>query len=250
MLITGTKGYLGKFLQDKLKCYDHGLHRNTTIIHCAANLTHNINTYNLYQYYCDNIKLTEQLCSLSHDLFILISSIDVYPKEISVEDVYCKDAWWHAENEKINLKDVSTFYGQTKLIEESIVQNQSKNYVIIRISSPFGTKPNSITKIIDNQPIFITASSSLNCILNDDIYTLIKYIIDNNIKNEIFNLVASNNVSMSQIARMYDKPLQIYGNYYNTPGNINGSKVYNILPELNKTSMENITRWINENRNT
>ena len=239
MIITGTKGNLGSFLQDKFNDYDYGLHRDTTIVHCAANLTYTINTNNLYKYYCDNIKLTEQLCSLPHNLFIFISSIDVYPK----------DARFYTESENINLKEVSNFYGQTKLIAESIVKNQSKNHIIIRQSSPLGTKHGStIAKILDNKQLFLTASSSLNCILYEDIYTLIKFILDNNIKNEIFNLVANRNIDIRQMVNILNPSLykqnNIYGTYYNTPGNINGSKVYDILPQLNKSSKENIKQWL------
>ena len=233
-LVTGCKGHLGKFLNSKFQ--GSGLHRKNwktikknsydTIIHSAARRDES----DLYQFYLDNIRLTEKLCKLPHNFFIFLSTVDVYNK--------------------------NNQYAHAKLISESIVKNLCKNYAIIRMSSLLGTKPNFTTKTIDNLPLVVSSSAVFNCILYKDVYLFIQRLIELNhdrfggwklIQNKTFNLVASNNCHISNLYHKYNST-STFGHLQYHIRDQDGYKAYNIMPELSKTSLENVKRWIHEYR--
>ena len=241
-LITGSRGNLGKFLHKNV--WSLGLHRQNwdeikkytydTIVHCANDFSPDKSESQLYR---DNITLTRKLCKLPHKLFVFISSIDVYPKaDYQYLDIH---------SDQLDTNNISSTYGQSKLQCEYIVQQMCPSWIIIRPSSLMGYKQNSLTKVVQNKKISLSASSIMNCVLYEDVFLTIKYLTKKGIKNKIFNLVADKNVCIQEVVDKYEFSSHI-GDYEYRCGNIYGEKLYKIIPELRRSSILNIERWISK----
>ena len=230
-LVTGIKSGLGKYLYENLPDA-HGLDRGglnlikdedyDVIVHCAFNKAsdiHNIGDY--YNYLNDNILLTQELLKLKYKKFIYISTIDVYPTEPNL-------------------------YGLFKRFAESIVKQKSKT-IILRCSMILGkdTKPNHVTKLKDNIPsIGLSGDSTFNYISNKDILLFIQsysercpegiidFVSNEPLKLEITHKTLNSNTNLGQFT--YDS------DYVFT------NPIYNIYPEFDKSSLDNLKQYINE----
>jgi dTDP-4-dehydrorhamnose reductase len=228
-LVTGIKSGLGKYLYENLK-NAVGLDRDNfddvkdeeydVVIHCAFNKTTDIKDY--YPFLEDNIFLTQNLLNLiKYKKFIYISTIDVYSVEPNL-------------------------YSLFKRFAESIVE-QKINTTILRCSMIIGknTKPNHITRLKENTPyIGLKDDSTFNYILNKDIllfvqlysYTCHDKIIDF-ISNEHLKLNVTHNILKSNTK---------YGSFtYSSEHNFI-NPIYNIYPEFNKSSLDNLNIYLNE----
>lgn len=221
-LVTGIKSGLGKYLFDNLLNSD-GLHRNNfdeislnkydVIIHCAFNKKNNLTDDEYYKYLDDNIFLTQRLLNLSYKKFIYISSVDVYSN--------------------------NNMYSMFKKFTESIII-QKENVVILRLPVLLGNemKPNHLFKMFNNDKISLSERSTFNYILYSD---LLNIILNYKFSDKIYDIIASDTISLSYIADEFNVH-PIFGKYiYNTPNNF-------INPLFtNKTSIETIKEFIDEN---
>lgn len=240
-LISGTSSGLGKYLLGQLggiplNRKDPKESAGKIIIHCAFNRGNEAISRNLYQYLSDNIFLTETLVHIPHQKFIYISTVDVYPN----------NGKKHAEDEVINLEKVATIYGSTKLMAESIVQNLSPNFLILRCSALLGgdTRENSLIKIIKQRipKLTLSADSVFNYILHSDILELIKIAVEKDLQG-IYNVGSSKNITLSEVAVLLKKKVN-FGNYKYNAGKINNAKARKYLPKLKKTSKEMILEFL------
>lgn len=247
-LVTGTGSGLGKHLfeifggisitrqnsQEIEKIKEEGI---DVIIHAAFNSSKDVNSSNFYSYLEDNIFLTRKLLKIPHKKFIFISSVDVYSK----------NGKKYNGEEVIDINQVEGIYALTKLISESLVKNQSANYLILRCSSMLGkySRKNIILKIIEeNHPILtLSSQSQINCILHTNISDFIKIALQKDLQG-IYNLASSENIAISQIAYLLKKEVQ-FGNYVYNVGNIDNTKASEILPAFKKTSQLVITDFLN-----
>jgi nucleoside-diphosphate-sugar epimerase len=227
-LITGIKSGLGKYLYKNLP-EAVGLDRNgfnlikdedyDVIVHCAFNKTLDVEDH--YQYLEDNIFLTQKLVNLNYKKFIYISTIDVYPTEPNL-------------------------YGLFKRFAESIVEQKS-NTTILRCSMILGkdTKPNHVTRLKENTPyIGLSGDSTFNYILNKDILSFIQshsekcpdgiidFVSNDSLKLEITHQTLKSNTQLRQF---------IYNSDYTF-----SNPIYNIYPEFNKSSLDNLKQYIND----
>jgi nucleoside-diphosphate-sugar epimerase len=250
ILVTGTRSGLGKYVHENLGGL--ALTRHTpaeerkkiknsivdVIIHCAFNSRRGVNSDNLYQYIQDNVNLTEELVSIPHKKFIFISSIDVYPKRKGN----------HSEDEIIDIDSLNGIYGITKLMSESIIKNQCRNYLILRASALLGkySRKNSLLRILEDKDCTLTLSgnSRFNYVLHSDVLDFIKFSIEHDIKG-IYNLASSDNITLSEVAEMTDKKVK-FGSYFYDAGNIDNSKISSVFPAFKKTSKEVIAQFIGE----
>lgn len=210
----------------------------TAIIHSAFNTKSEVDTTQLYNYLSDTILLTKKLLSLPHKKFIFISSADVYPKN---DDP-------HTEDEIINLTRVHNIYSASKLISETIVQNETENYLILRPTALLGkyAKPNSLIKILryDYPTLTLAADSSFNYICHRYVTDLIIYALQYDLRG-IYNIAASSTVKLSQIANYYNREVN-FGRYSYQTGHIVNDKVSKILSQFKRGSLENIELFLNE----
>lgn len=234
--ISGTSSGLGKYLKKNLNSYK--LHRNLkniniinkndTIIHCAFNKKKEIKYNELFNYYSDNFLFTSNLLKTKHRKFIYISSIDVY------NDIKIKK-----ENKNIDY-NINSIYSFSKALSESLIQNLTENFLILRVSSILSQnmKQNNITRIINNgsKNITVSENSVYNFVLASDILNFINFAVKNDLKG-IYNLSSSKNIKLSSICRMFNKKIS-YGNFFYNCGNINQDKTRKITNIFNKTSRE------------
>ncbi len=211
------------------------------IIHCAVNSSRDVHSNNVYGYISDNILLTKRLTSIPHSKFIFISSVDVYPKNQNIHD----------EDEIINANDISGIYGITKLISESIIQKHCTNYAILRCSSLLGkySRKNNTLSVLSDDPceLSVNANSIFNYVLHTDVENLISYILKTDIQG-IFNVAASRNIAISDVARMSNKSVK-YGPFHYDVGLINNNKITNICKAFEKTSAQTILQFQEERLN-
>lgn len=249
-LISGEQSGLGKHLfeifggipftrqtsQDEFEKLKKGV---DIIIHAAFNSNKDIDSNNLYSYLEDNIFLTEKLIKIPHKKFIFISSVDVYPK----------DERTHAENEIIDINLVSGIYALTKLMSETIVKEESSNYLILRCSSLLGkyARKNTLKKMIDeSKPILkLSRHSIFNYILHQNVSDFINLALKKDLKG-IYNLVSSKNISLSEVAILFKKKVT-FGDFIYKAGDIDNTKAFLVLPSLKKTSKEILSLFLQLN---
>lgn len=241
-LTTGTSSGLGKYLHKRLggTAFNRqtlGRHKAEIIIHCAFNRTRSIDTKNLYQYYSDNILLTQELTKISHKKFIYISTVDVYPQ----------DNKKHSEGAIIDLNKATTLYGITKLIAESLVQKNCPNFLILRCATLLGkdSRKNSLIKILkeDYPSLKISAQSEFNYILHKDVLTFIKVAMEKDLQG-VYNLASSENITLQQVAKKFNKKVG-FGDYVYNVGDIDNNKAATLVPVFKKTSGEIISEFAN-----
>jgi nucleoside-diphosphate-sugar epimerase len=230
MLITGSNSGLGKYIHTVLGCA--GLTRTTdwkaiqnradrtpfkAIIHCAANTRRDITSENFYAYLQDNIFLTQSLLHIPHKKFIYISSVDVYPEANKVHD----------EEEIIAVDKINSLYGVIKLGCESLVRSTQPDHLILRPTAMLGrdAKPNSLIKILQAEsPLHLTlsAESSFNYILHEDILQFIKIALEQDLRGT-FNLAASDNITLGEVVAKLKKDV-FFGQYTYKTGQISQKK--------------------------
>lgn len=244
LLITGTKSGLGRYLHEifggsvytrktqKREFNNFKKDSFDIIIHAAFNSAKDVNSNNLHSYIEDNIFLIKKILEIPHKKFILISTVDVYPKNSNR----------HNENEAIDINSVNRIYGITKLISESLVRKISPNFLILRCSTLLGkySRKNSLISIFqEKKPLLnLSSKSSFNYILHSDVANFIKLAIDRDLQG-IYNLASSENITLSKVALLFKKRV-CFGNYTYKVGNIDNKKVVSILPLFQRTSIETI----------
>ena len=199
ILITGTNSGLGSFLKRKFEnpiCItrenpltdDIVSEGVDTIIHCAFN--QNMCELNLvnYKIYEDNINLTKKLLKIPHRRFVYISTCQV---------------------SELNSKSQPTPYIIMKALNEHIIREQSKNYLILRPSGLVGDdkKRNSLHKLMNNEDITLTGESVNDFILFDDVYNTIQ-----SHESGTFYLLSQKSITMKEIAEKFNKEIN-FGNF-------------------------------------
>jgi nucleoside-diphosphate-sugar epimerase len=237
ILITGSKSGLGKFLAKELNTSSNKLfllnRKNYKIIkkqfydfiiHCAGKRPIYSENNEVYNYYKDNIKLTEKIVELKYKKIIFFSTIDVYEKNLKIKK----------ENKKININNLKGIYPLTKLISENIISEKSKNFLILRVPTLIGKtmKRTSISKILKRKTDFIPYSkkSSFNLIDYKTIHRIIDYWLKNDLRG-IFNVASKKNVKISDLS----KGINSFGNNNYNVGNISINKI----KKVNKSFVEN-----------
>lgn len=205
------------------------------IIHAAFNPRPNIASHDLSDYLNDTLLLTQKLIAIPHKKFIFISSTDVYPKN-DIE---------HTEDEVIHLGEVDNIYGITKLMSEALVQQFSKDALILRPSALLGkyARLNSVMKLLTMENVELTLSeeSSFNYILHEDVTDFINLALMKNLTG-IYNLAASSNVVLKDIASQFQRKVK-FGKYIYKTGCINGKKMANLLKKHN-SSLQNVELFL------
>ena len=231
VLVTGAGSGLGKYIASNVECvaltrenseYVFRKHQHfDVIIHCAFNASKNTNSY--YKILEDNIFLTKRLCSLSHNKFVFLSSIDIYREE-------------------------DNLYKTTKLMAESIVRELATSPLVVRASAIIGPtmRKNSLLRILDDDKptLSLSENSTFNYVLQSDILSMIQVSASNNYSG-IMDFVASRNIRLKDVAKHFSKTVS-FGDYlYETPV-ISNRCLQEKFPTSWYTSLGNIERFIKE----
>jgi nucleoside-diphosphate-sugar epimerase len=245
ILVTGVNSGLGKYCRQYFE--STGLSRHSdfdelrlraerqpyrAIVHCAFNAKPTVNQSQLYSYLNDTTLLVRKLLQIPHEKFIFISSTDVYNKN--------DDS--HVETDEIELKADLNLYAVSKLIAESLVQNETDNALILRTTALLGkdARPNSLIKILTQADVSLTlmGASTFNYILHSDVAAFIEKAMAQDLKG-IYNLAAASNIALQEVSNYYQRAVQ-FGNYHYTTGKINNEKSISIMSNFARTSLENI----------
>ncbi len=248
VLVTGNQSGLGKYLFRRLG--DRGLDKSTpgrgrllergaeVIIHCAYNPIRSLNTDNLMEYVEDNIMLTRELTVSPHRVFILISTVDVYPK----------DGRSHREDETLPVGGFDGLYPIAKLISEAMVIRRCANYLILRCSALLGRdmRPNSLTRIVSGQGrgISLTRDSRCNYVLHRDVGDFIEYALEHSVLG-IYNVAALESITPGEIAERLGRRVR-FGGYRYDAGNPGTAKILKIFPSLARTSWDSIREYLKD----
>lgn len=250
ILTVGTTNGIGKYLHKELGGRE--LTRATSakeieklktdgvdiIIHCARNRSKIVTNENLNDYIEDNVFLTKKVLQIPHKKFIYFSTVEVYPKNDEL----------HRENEKIDINSLKTIYGITKLMSEAIVLKKSKNVLSIRAAALLGKgmRKNSFLEIYENKNCSLSLSpqSAFNYVLYSDILELIKYAIKYDLKG-IYNAAGSSNILLSDITAILGAEPN-FGSYVYKIGNMDNTKIAEIIPHFRRSSRENVDLFLKE----
>jgi nucleoside-diphosphate-sugar epimerase len=248
ILTTGADSGLGKFVHRTFGGF--AWTRNTTaeqkevikregvdvIVHCAFNSQQKVTSATLYDYFTDNVALTADLTGIPHRKFVFISSVDVYPRTGS-------DC---SETAVVDVNSISTFYGVTKLMSESVVHARCPNHLILRCTTLLGrdARKNSLIRILDDSPCVLTlaADSRFNYLLHVDVAGFISHCIDNKLGG-IYNIASASSVTLAEIAEMANKQVQ-FGSFRYDVGQVDNRKAANAFPAFKKASLDVIKQFI------
>jgi len=250
ILVTGTGSGLGRYLTDTLEVIEINRENPISkvaaelsspvdvIIHCAANGARDVETADLFDYMQDNIFLTEQLSQIPHKVFILISTIAVYPP----------DDCLHSEETPLWIGDIQYAYPITKLMSEAIIRANCQNHLILRPTAMLGmhSRPNSVIRILTEEICTLTldSESAFNYILHEDVAEFILICLRNNITGT-FNLASSDRMTLKEAMVRYGRDVT-FGSHHYQIGTIDNTKAKAILPAFSRTSEETLRIFAKE----
>ena len=248
ILTSGIRSGLGKHIYERLggiswtrqtSVGERGEIRCTgvdVIVHCAGSSRQPVDSESLYGYLADNVLLTEELASVPHQKFILISSVDVYPKGSGLR----------SENMTFLVDEVNGIYGTTKLMSEAIVRELCPNHIILRCTALLGkhSRKNSLLRIIEEEScvLTLTGDSRFNYVLLSDVSDFIRFALDRDVEG-IYNVACSQNVTLSRAADILGKKVH-FGQFHYDVGEIDNQKISSIFPAFNKTSEDAIAEFV------
>lgn len=241
LLITGTGSGLGRYLHERL-----GGDRVTrqvslqelpppdrpyaAIVHCAFNMRRDIGLCDLYGYLEDTIFLTEALVRVPHRKFILMSSIDLYPRNSGVHD----------EDTPVPVFEQGNLYAVCKLAAESIVRRHCPDHLILRAGLLLGKymRPNSLARLVggDPGPITLTRDSGFYCVLYSDIVDFIEIALAGDLKGTL-NAVRSSLVTMAELAERFRRQVT-FGSVLYRPDPISNARIAEHCPIFARSSMD------------
>uniref|UniRef100_A0A7C4XLG3 NAD-dependent epimerase/dehydratase family protein n=1 Tax=candidate division WOR-3 bacterium TaxID=2052148 RepID=A0A7C4XLG3_UNCW3 len=130
--------------------------------------------------------------------YIYISSIDVYNRQDG--DEYTK------ETAIIEVENLSN-YGFHKYLAENLVRHYCKDWLIVRLAGMIGPnmKKGPVYDIINERKLWVSSKSRFLTLSTYEVArALIKLF---NVKQEIYNIVASDNIELQEVAKIFDKKI-------------------------------------------
>lgn len=148
------------------------------------------------------ISVYKSIINFKCSKYIYISSSDVYPDHSSI-----------ATTKESDIIDSSLLcpYGFHKFLSEKIVQNNCKDYLIIRPCLLLGTtlRKGPVFDIINNNPLFITEDSRIAMITTSEIANVIDLLIQQNRTREIYNVGGTGTVNFNNVEDIFGKKPEI-----------------------------------------
>lgn len=168
-------------------------------------------------------------------IYIYISSSDVYEN-------HSISRYTH-ENTIIKPEHLSS-YGLHKYISELLVKKYATNYLLLRSSMILGTniKKGPLYDIFHRLPLYITKDSKLQFITSKEIATIIHFLLQNKIHNQIFNMGGRGSFSFLNIEKFIKIPITYSENGEKQQYEMNVMKLLKLYPL--KTSTEYLQNYL------
>ncbi|WP_232212340.1 NAD-dependent epimerase/dehydratase family protein [Candidatus Nitrosopumilus sediminis] len=207
IFIVGGKGLTGsafvknlekkqiefKIIQKENKEEFFGKDCDVLIFANGNSIKYKANVDPLFDFHASVSSVAEYVHNINCNLFVLLSSIEVYDQHSSLET--------SKEDTKINEQNLEP-YGYHKFLVEKYVKRFVKNFLIFRLPAivGIGTRKNPIYDFLHNhKKVMISQNSQLNVINTRIIADIVLEIIGKNIHNEIFNLASTNSIRLGDI---------------------------------------------------
>ncbi len=224
VLITGASTGLGKFLHnsilgsislDRNIIDDHYNEHYDLIIHCASSSDH-FSKNIIYE----SESLLNNILNINHDIFVFISTIDIYREPYS-------------------------FYSKSKLNCEKILKNHP-HCLILRSSMILGPtmRDNHITKIKRNENLSLSGNSTFNYISMNNFKVALSY-NDLLMTKGIFDFVSTDCLDLNNVKKLLNSS-SITGSYiYDTPTKFE-NPIFKTFPNLTFSSQQALEDLIND----
>jgi nucleoside-diphosphate-sugar epimerase len=143
------------------------------------------------------------LSDFKPDLYVLVSSVDVYPELSSPGST----------NETTPIDPVaSSAYGFHKRLAELCVQRHARRWLIPRLAGMVGPglRKNPIYDVLHGLPLRIHPDSKYQFMRTDDVASAVWELVTAGVHGEIFNIAGRGLISPREIAALAQRPLQVH----------------------------------------
>ena len=224
-LVTGAASGLGRFLHRALG--GDGLTRVNAgsllagpgarvIVHCAPDLG-----------------LAERLLSLSHERFVLASSVDVYPEG---------GGPWGEESAVSG----RTPYAADKLAAERLALGRGRAPLVLRLGTLLGAdaRPNSLTRLLDGTALSVAPSSRFAWLRHRDVLEFLTAALDRGLEGT-YNVVPSRTATLAEAARALGRS-PAWGTHLYAAPEADGAKARAVCAALTRSALENAIAFAKE----
>ncbi|MBN2752312.1 MAG: NAD-dependent epimerase/dehydratase family protein, partial [Rhodospirillaceae bacterium] len=205
LLVTGTSSGLGRALLhtlggiafDRSRPIDAAAEHGPfdAIIHCAFRANRNIPPAEIPAYLDDNAALTQRLLTIPHRTFILLSTVDLYPR----------DGGPYGEDWPLFADEARGIYPLSKMLSEHYVRTFSTDHLILRPASLLGetARSNTLMRLLTQTKatVALTPDSRFNAVDHADVATFIAAALQQGWRG-IFNIAASANITLKDAAAL------------------------------------------------
>jgi len=227
-LITGVSSGLGRHLHGALGGV--GLTRQNraqvladmqrtgvpVIVHCAFSAMREVPPDAVYRYLDDNLLLTAQILRVPHDVFVYVSSVDVYPR----------DERLHTEDERVTI-GTRELYADMKLMNEAMVRERAAAHLILRPASLVGehSRRNTLMRLLDEQrpTLSLSPDSEYNVVLHEEVARFVAHAVGRGLTGT-FNLASSSTMRLDEAAEALGRE-PVYGRHRYRVGAVSNRKL-------------------------
>lgn len=254
VLVTGARGGLGGALLEILG--GDGLHRGNAdallasgrrweiVVHGAYSRAKDLTSTELPGYLSDTLDLTERALAVCGRVFVLASSISVYPL----------DGHPLTEDAPIPLDRVPGFYGLGKLLCEARALEWARRTggtaLVLRLSSLLGPRsPANVTARILrglSDAVPLTGASRFNYVTHDEVGAVVRAALDGGLGG-VMNVGAADRIELAEVARLAGRTVRFGAINYQAP-QVPTDRARALVPQLARSSRERIEAMIASGR--
>ena len=180
-----------------------------------------------------NISNQLELSKIPFKRSIVCSSIDVYPYDNKT----------NFESREIKNADITSIYAYQKLLVENFFLYNQLQSTVMRLPMLIGSecKDNTVIKLLKGEDLRLSKDSTINVVEYNHILNFIKCVEHNNL-NGVFNVVASQNAVLGDIANeLKIKPS--FGKFSYTTPSISNTKLVTYFADLNRSTTDIIKNF-------
>ncbi len=193
---------------------------------------------NVYEdFEASTVSVYKSLYDFYFNKYVYISSVDVYANPSDL-DLTSEDTLITAS--------LLNSYGFHKYLSEQIVQNNLKNYLILRPSMILGRdlKKGPFYDLLNNNPLLVTQDSKLQLITTLAISQIIDILVSDTYQNKIFNIGGKGTFDFEDVSKSFNISPEWSSEARKQHYEMNVSKIESIY-DL-KTSVDYLENWLNE----